>query len=75
MSWEHLRDQTPRAAKQHQCFLCGRGILVGERHVVRTGILDGGLDTFRMHSRCEAITSEWDDTDWECFSPVDRRPA
>jgi hypothetical protein len=49
--------------------------LVGERHVVRTGILDGGLDTFRMHSRCEAITSEWDDTDWECFSPVDRRPA
>ena len=91
MSWTHLRDETPQAAKRHQCYLCGRGILVGERHVVRSGIGDRGLDRFRMHTRCEAATESWDEMDWESFCgpseefyrsltpvappPVDRRPA
>lgn len=68
MSWQHLRDTTPQAARRHQCYLCGRGILVGERHVRRSGIGDGRFYSFRMHTRCEAATKAWDKMDWECFS-------
>ena len=76
MSWQHLRDETPAARKPHRCFLCGAEIRVGERHVKRAGISDGGLDTFRMHAACEAETKDWDETDWECFSEGDmERPT
>lgn len=67
MSWTHLKDDHPKASKEHQCFLCGNPIATGSVHVKRTGVGDGGIDTFRMHELCEKQTEDWDLMDWECF--------
>ena len=74
MSWQHLRDTTPKGRKDYRCFLCGRAIPKGEQHVQRVSIGDGGLDTIRMHVKCEAISQSWDQADWECFSEGDLNP-
>lgn len=67
--WLHLRDESVRARKPHYCFLCREPIAVGERHLVRTGIVAcEGPYSFRMHPECEAQTFGWDDGDWESFS-------
>jgi hypothetical protein len=73
MDWQHLRDETPVAAKPHECHLCGLEIAKGERHIKRAGIQDGELFSFRMHVPCESKTHDWDDCDWESLDPADFR--
>lgn len=65
MSWCHIEDTTPRARKRHRCHLCDGGIEPGEVHVKRYGIGDDGPVSTRMHVRCEALTRDWDEGDWE----------
>ncbi len=71
MGWEHLSDTTPRARKTYRCFLCGEAIEIGEVHVRRSGVMDNDLISTRMHTECEAATTDWDETDWECTSEGD----
>jgi hypothetical protein len=71
MSWTHFRDVMSVARKSHICGLCGRKINAGSRQVVRTGRGDDGIETFRMHAECEALTCNWDEMDWETFSVGD----
>lgn len=69
MSWTHLEDRTPKARKVYRCLLCELPIAIGERHVKRCGISEGGHYNFRMHTACEKITADqlWDEVDWECL--------
>lgn len=62
--WKHLRDTKPVARRRHRCYLCGQGILVGERYVRRVGTDDGRMHSFAMHIRCEVETQSWDENDW-----------
>lgn len=64
MSWTHLSDREPMARMPHKCYLCGRTIPAGERHVLRVGSDDGRLVSGRMHSACEKLTHSWDEYDW-----------
>jgi hypothetical protein len=45
--------------------LCEGEIAKGETHIVRCGIDDGCPERFRMHTRCEKVTQEWDEYAWE----------
>jgi hypothetical protein len=67
MSWTHLADTTPTAKKSYRCYLCGREIAKGEKHIHRTGIYDKTVFRFRMHTLCGANTTDWNASDWEGF--------
>jgi hypothetical protein len=68
---EVLSTGTPKARKQHQCYLCAKPIEVGSTYVRSSGTYDGNFWTMAMHVACEAQTKGWDETDWETFSPGD----
>ena len=68
---EVLSNSTPKARKQHQCYLCAKPIEVGSTYVRSSGTYDGNFWTIAMHVACEAQTKDWDETDWETFSPGD----
>lgn len=70
LGWTHLRDTTPHAKREYQCYLCLKPIAVGEKHVCRAGIFYGEIDLTRMHIECEAATRDWDDNEWETFHPT-----
>ena len=72
MSWNHIRDEKPKARKDHTCYLCELRIPKGTVHVCRTGSFDGELVTQRMHKQCEFATQDWDD-EWENTDPVEFR--
>ncbi len=71
MSWRHIRDQRPKARKEHKCFLCGEAIPRNETYVRRHGIGGDGPESFAMHDECEDATQKWDVFAWECFSEGD----
>lgn len=72
MSWVHLEDKTVKARTKHRCYLCGRPIDAGESYLRRSGIVEGkGYLTTKMHADCEELTQDWDQGDWETFSPGD----
>lgn len=73
MTWQHLHDAAPTAAKEYQCYLCGRTIRLGEKHVYRVGRDDEGILTMRMHDACEALTKAWSSHDWIMHGPADFR--
>lgn len=79
MSWNNLRDSTPKARKPYWCLVCGNGILVGEKYFSRTGTdtdYPGEINTFRMHLECEVLTRTWTIDDWEIHYPGDvKRPT
>lgn len=66
MSWTHLEDTKPKAAKDHRCYLCERVIPKGEEHILRVGVNEDGFDRSRMHIACEEKTRRWDQWEWEC---------
>lgn len=68
MSWTHINTTERRCTIEKNCFLCGEKILKGEKYISRTGTDNGRILTFAMHKECEAVSSEWDDDDWESFS-------
>jgi hypothetical protein len=66
MEWQHIRDNSRTARKEHRCYLCEEPILVGSPYVARTGVSDDSIVTFHMHELCNAFTgAEWDEDDWE----------
>jgi hypothetical protein len=65
MSYCHFRDETPKARKEHRCYLCGLPIAKGETFLRRTGSGDDGLDSVCMHIDCEVVTNTWDSDCWE----------
>jgi len=69
VSWRHLKDSEPVARRDHSCFLCGQQIPAGEQYVRRVGFDDRELVTTTMHTECDVETWDWDQTDWETFSP------
>lgn len=72
MSWVHVEDKLVVARKPHRCYLCGKAIEKGEKYLRRTGILEGEkFATAKMHPPCEEQTEDWDEGDWETFSPGD----
>jgi hypothetical protein len=73
MSWTHLDDfVVKKSRKPHRCYLCGKEIPKGASHLRRTGIDDdAGLLSIAMHPECESVTRDWDEMDWETFSPGD----
>jgi hypothetical protein len=75
MSWTHLNDSTPVGREDYRCYLCGRAIPKGEKHVRRTGVDDDGLSSTRMHAACEARTRAYDEGDWECHDEIEFREA
>ena len=70
-----VSETQPVARKAHRCALCEEEIPKGERHVARVGVGNGAIYTFRMHFECVALTSEWDEFDWEENEPASFRCA
>lgn len=63
MSWTHFSDANPRAMKRYRCVGCWEWIEAGERHLHRTGVLDGEMSSSRWHPECEEFAfSDGDDT-------------
>ena len=60
-----LSQTTPRARKEHTCYLCNRPIPVGEVHVKLVGETDGDFWHMRMHTVCHKHTADWFEDDWE----------
>lgn len=73
MSWIHLRDDHPKARKDHLCYLCELPIPKGTTYVSRSGIDDDGPVTCKMHAACEAHTKKWKEEEWECHDPYEFR--
>jgi len=73
MSWTHLDDTlVKKSRKPHRCYLCGVEIPKGASYLRRTGVdEDSGLVSVAMHPVCESHTRDWDQMDWETFSPGD----
>jgi len=69
MGWTHLRDTRPTARTEHECHLCLEPILAGEKYVRRVGVRDGYVINMAMHVTCEKLTQDWDEMDWETYSP------
>jgi len=69
VGWTHIRDETRRARKPHWCYLCGGDISPGTTYLCRTGVSDGEMVSTAMHTGCEEKTRDWDEMDWETFSP------
>jgi hypothetical protein len=69
--WTHLSDATPTSRKQRPCFLCGHLIAIGDKYIKRVGADDREFVSMSMHVECEAETHDWDEMDWETFSPGD----
>lgn len=65
MGWTHLRDELGRSRKVRVCQLCGRKIQPATRRVKRYGVYEGKFETSHMHVECEAMTHDWDQTDWD----------
>ena len=63
--WTHLNDSFPLGRKDYWCYLCGRKIPAGERHLKRSGIGEDGPDSVRMHILCEQHTTDWTIDEWE----------
>jgi hypothetical protein len=53
VSWTHLRDTFPKARKRYRCVGCWELIEVGEKHLFRTGVMDGAMVSVRWHPECE----------------------
>jgi len=76
MSWNYIKQETPKAKKVHKCYLCGEDIKIGELHIARTGSFEGKILTNRMHFECEKVTEDWGIEDWECHEPCEfERPS
>ncbi len=73
MAWTHLDDTlVKKSRKPHRCFLCGAEIPKGASYLRRTGVdEDAGFLSVAMHAECELQTRDWDEMDWETFSPGD----
>ena len=72
MNWVHLQDKTVTARRTHLCYLCGRIIEKGQAYIRRSGIQEGdGYINAKMHIPCEEMTQDWDQGDWDTFSPGD----
>lgn len=59
-----LQDSIVTAAKSHvrPCHMCGGVIIKGERHRVRSEIVDGEMQGYRWcHLCCLAMDRSWDD--------------
>lgn len=70
--WTCTGQSVPTARKDHTCHLCGRAIPKGEKHICRNGIVSGkGRVSVRMHLKCEEVARDWDEMDWENFTPGD----
>ena len=72
MSWKHLEDTTPKARKKYRCHLCGLSIDAGDKYIKRTGV-DGEFIMTRMHIKCEKLTDNWNENDWENFDEAEFR--
>jgi hypothetical protein len=74
VSWVHLSDKQVTARKVYECFLCGMEIPKGDSHIVREGVFTGeGFVRSRMHVRCELLTKDWGDGDWDAHEPCEFR--
>jgi len=71
MSWHCFGESTVTAKKPHHCILCAREIPAGSKYLHRTGVADREFISMKMHPACEALTHDWDEMDWETFSPGD----
>lgn len=56
---ELLSQTTPKAAKSHRCWDCGRWIAKGERHIVNAMVNDGQAYRLRSHMDCHAAALEY----------------
>ena len=73
-----LQDSIVTAAKTHKlrCHTCGGVILKGERHRVRTEIVDGELMAYRWCGLCcVAMARSWDDDGYEIDERTLLHPA
>ncbi len=71
--YTYVSETQPIARKAYVCGLCELDIAKGERHVARVGVGNGAIHTFRMHTKCEALTHEWDEFGWEENDPAEFR--
>ncbi len=71
--FHHVYDTNPRGRTAHRCSLCGKQIAKGSRHVKRFGYDSSGPVSIRMHNKCEDLTGDWYDDDWESGGEQDFR--
>lgn len=61
----HLGRTTPKARKQHRCWLCGFAIPIGEVHYKDACIYEGDFNSTRAHLACDGHTKDWKTEDFE----------
>lgn len=52
MCMEVVRDEWPKARKEHVCIWCEEKILVGEKHHRQAGRVYGEFQDNRYHAEC-----------------------
>ena len=67
--WPHISESVHKSRRDRLCCLCSCPIRAGRTYVKRFGFNDGEAVSMAMHPECEAMTREWDEMDWETFSP------
>lgn len=58
MCMDVLRDEDPKAAKDHPCIWCTEKILKGEKYHLQAGVYDAEMCTNRYHPECFEVASE-----------------
>lgn len=77
MKWIHLKDEEPKANRDHSCYLCGLVIAKGQNHIYRRGVNGSNRErqfiSMRMHRECVRLTRSWDDMEWVTHDPIEFR--
>jgi hypothetical protein len=66
---DHLESRGVKARKIHVCGLCGYPIPKGYKYRLSTAVDAGEFYHWKTHECCEAMTTGWDEIDWECTEP------
>lgn len=56
---QHLRTATPIAAKQYTCEICRGSIEKAERHVQEVSLVEGEIQSVRLHNKCSEAAREY----------------
>lgn len=58
-NWAFMRTETRKSRKEWACSWCGESVPKGEEYRAITGVMDGEIETSKMHLECGAASEEW----------------
>ena len=64
----YISQKLIKPRKPHPCRVCGTEISISEQCISYTGV-DDVIYTIYFHFECWDFTRDWDESDWETYSP------